>query len=309
VAVVDAALLVETGGHLRFDRLVVVYCDPQEQLCRLMARDGLSEKAARARLDAQMRPDEKRGFGHFVVDASDSLPETDARADAVARALRADAAPAPGPARIDAAAATAVLERGPHEGPRGLAPWLVVESIASTGTLHLARLAALLDPPHDGPWYTAPETAVPSRPPEALAAAVALWTAARRPSDERFAVAAAASLARLTHRDADAVAGAIVAALAARHAVLTADAAGLRGRLPAWVAAARQWTGADPSASAVDTVLAAAAHPADREAAAGAAQIAGGLPELARALAGGPPPAPPPGRRAVLERVLAGAAA
>ena len=70
VAVVDAALLVESGQHLRFARLVVVFCEPREQLRRLMARDGLTEADARARLDAQMPPGEKRRFGHFVVDNS-----------------------------------------------------------------------------------------------------------------------------------------------------------------------------------------------------------------------------------------------
>ena len=42
--VTDAALLVETGAHLRFDRLVVVHCEPELQLARLLARDGLAER-------------------------------------------------------------------------------------------------------------------------------------------------------------------------------------------------------------------------------------------------------------------------
>ena len=54
VLVTDAALLVEAGAHLRFDRLVVVHCDPGQQLERLRARDGLDEGAARARVLAQM---------------------------------------------------------------------------------------------------------------------------------------------------------------------------------------------------------------------------------------------------------------
>src|SRR5437667_386104 len=68
VAVTDAALLVESGIHLRFHRLVVTYCEPQEQQARLRARDGLDADAARARMAAQMPAEEKRLFGHFVVD-------------------------------------------------------------------------------------------------------------------------------------------------------------------------------------------------------------------------------------------------
>jgi dephospho-CoA kinase len=54
VFVTDAALLVEAGLHLRFDRLVVVDCDGGEQLRRLIARDRLDEAAARGRIAAPM---------------------------------------------------------------------------------------------------------------------------------------------------------------------------------------------------------------------------------------------------------------
>src|SRR5688572_21305551 len=102
VAVVDAALLVESGSHLRFDRLVVVFCDPPEQLRRLMARDGISEAAARARIEAQLHPEEKRRFGHFVIDSSDAITDTDARTDAVIAAIRTLVAHPPSPVRIAA---------------------------------------------------------------------------------------------------------------------------------------------------------------------------------------------------------------
>jgi dephospho-CoA kinase len=76
VLVTDAALLVETGAHLRFDRLVVVHCEPAVQLARLRARDGLDERSARARIDAQMPVAEKRGFGHFLIDSSGAPADT-----------------------------------------------------------------------------------------------------------------------------------------------------------------------------------------------------------------------------------------
>ena len=243
-----------------------------------------------------------------MIDTSDRVADTDARADAVAAALREEAARPPAERAIPPARAAAMMERGPHWGPRGLTPWGLVEEIASAGTLDLARVALQLRPPHDGPWYLAPETAPPGQRPESLAVPVALWAAGRRPGDEAYAVSAASSLARLTHRDAGEVSGAVVAALAAGHA-LGAGAPSLRGGLERWIAAASAWTGSAPPAPVVDTVLAAAAHPADRDAAAQAAQIAGGLPGLARALAGGEPPALAPDRLRAVERVLAGARA
>jgi dephospho-CoA kinase len=46
-------LLVETGGASRFDRVLVVDCDPELQLARLMARDGSSREEAQRILAAQ----------------------------------------------------------------------------------------------------------------------------------------------------------------------------------------------------------------------------------------------------------------
>ncbi len=55
----EAALLVETGGYRAFAGLVVVAAHPEVQLARLMARDGLDEEGARARLAAQLPIDRK----------------------------------------------------------------------------------------------------------------------------------------------------------------------------------------------------------------------------------------------------------
>jgi dephospho-CoA kinase len=279
----------------------VVFCEPQEQLCRLMARDRISEAAARVRIDAQMRPEDKRRFGHFVIDSSDAIADTDARTDAVIAAIRTLVARPPSPVRIAADRAAAALERGPQDGPRGLTPWRVVDEIAGAGTLDLARMADALHPPHRGPWYLAPETAAADQPPEALAIPVALWSEGRRAGDEAYTAAAAASLARLTHGAGTAISGAVLAALAVQHALASDDVSSLRGEVAGWAAAAAAWTGVEPPSPIVDTVLAAAAHPGDGEPAARAAQLAGGLPQLARALAGGAAGVPGPPSR--LERV------
>lgn len=305
VAVIDAALLVESGQHLRFARLVVVFCEPREQLRRLMARDGISEAAARARLDAQMPPWDKKRFGHFVLDNSRTPAETDVQVDAVIAALRslaADHAPRP---RVPVARAATAVAVGPRRGPCGLHPWGVLEEIAASGALDLARMAALLDPSHHAPWYLAAAATTTGEAPETLAVPVALWSAGQRPGDAPFAIAAAASLARLTHRDPAALSGAVLAALAALHFLTTGQASSLRIGLPEWIAAAAAWAGAAPPPSTVATVLAAAAHPGNGEAASREAAAAGGVPDLARALAGGTAKAPlEPQQLARVARVL-----
>src|SRR3979490_221892 len=52
IAVVDAALMIESGGYRRFDRLVVVHCRPDMQLQRLILRDGLLPQEAERRIAA-----------------------------------------------------------------------------------------------------------------------------------------------------------------------------------------------------------------------------------------------------------------
>ena len=76
IAVVDAALMIESGGYRRFDKLVVVHCRPEVQLERLMARDKLSRADAEQRIDAQMAQEEKKTYADFLIDTSDGFDGT-----------------------------------------------------------------------------------------------------------------------------------------------------------------------------------------------------------------------------------------
>jgi dephospho-CoA kinase len=78
VAIADIPLLFETGHEHDFDRVIVAACEPEEQLRRLVVRDGLSEEAARARLDAQWPIAEKIARAHIVIRTDGSFSETDA---------------------------------------------------------------------------------------------------------------------------------------------------------------------------------------------------------------------------------------
>lgn len=63
----EAALLVENGIHRTLNGLVVVACSPETQLARVMARDGLDEEAARARLAAQKPLADKLAAATWVI--------------------------------------------------------------------------------------------------------------------------------------------------------------------------------------------------------------------------------------------------
>ena len=76
IAVIDAALMIESGGYKRFDRLIVVWCDSAIQLERLMLRNNLSEIEALKRINSQMPQDEKKRYADFPVDTSEGFEAT-----------------------------------------------------------------------------------------------------------------------------------------------------------------------------------------------------------------------------------------
>ena len=88
IAVVEAAILIEAGSYKRFDRIIVVTCDEQQQLERAMRRPGAVEAGTRARLSRQMPLEEKRKFADFVIDTSGEKEDTLRQTRAVYEALR-----------------------------------------------------------------------------------------------------------------------------------------------------------------------------------------------------------------------------
>ena len=83
VVIVDAALMIESGGYRRFDALVVVHCEPEIQIARLMRRNGLTRDEALERIAAQMPQDEKLRYADYTIDTSGTLDETRDRTEAV----------------------------------------------------------------------------------------------------------------------------------------------------------------------------------------------------------------------------------
>ena len=177
VLVTDAALLIESGVHLRFDRLVVVHCAPELQLRRLRERDGLDEAAARARIEAQLlqrrearvRALRDRHLG-IAWGHRDRATEALARTLGGLRGRRARLAAGRG---VEASWAGSV--HGPHDGPRGLSPALLLSEAGAANGLEMEALASRLVPPARGPWYRAGEEAPADAPACRLGVALAAW--------------------------------------------------------------------------------------------------------------------------------------
>ena len=88
VTVHEFAQFIESGGYKRLDKLIVVYCEPEIQLQRLINRDGLSPEAAQTRISAQMPQEEKIKYADFLIDASGDFAGTRAQVETLFEQLR-----------------------------------------------------------------------------------------------------------------------------------------------------------------------------------------------------------------------------
>ncbi|CAN5378963.1 dephospho-CoA kinase [soil metagenome] len=73
ICIIDAALMIESGSYKRFDKLIVVWCDSDIQLERLILRNNLSADDAAKRINSQMPQDEKKNYADFLIDTSDGF--------------------------------------------------------------------------------------------------------------------------------------------------------------------------------------------------------------------------------------------
>jgi dephospho-CoA kinase len=76
IAILDAALMIESGGYKRFAKLIVVFCEPETQIARLMTRNQISREDAERRIAAQMSSDEKRKYADYEIDTTGTMDET-----------------------------------------------------------------------------------------------------------------------------------------------------------------------------------------------------------------------------------------
>ena len=81
IGVASIPLLYETRRERDFDAVVVTACKPEQQLQRIIERDGLSEEEAKRRVAAQLPTDDKARRADYVIWTSGTMLETDAQID------------------------------------------------------------------------------------------------------------------------------------------------------------------------------------------------------------------------------------
>jgi len=88
IVVIDAPLLIETGGHREMDKVIVVVSTEAQQIERLRRRNQLSEEQARAMLSSQMSLEEKTRVADYVICNEGSPEETRQKARNIFKELK-----------------------------------------------------------------------------------------------------------------------------------------------------------------------------------------------------------------------------
>jgi len=89
IAVVEAAILVETGSYRNYAKLIVAVCSEEQQIERAMSRGGMTREQVLDRLRRQMPLAEKIKYADYVIDTSGAKESTLAQTRGVYQALLA----------------------------------------------------------------------------------------------------------------------------------------------------------------------------------------------------------------------------
>ena len=87
IAVIEAAILIETGRNGAFDRMILVGCSLETQIARGMKRDHLTREEVLTRLARQMPLEEKKKYAHYFINTDGTKEETIRQVEDVYREL------------------------------------------------------------------------------------------------------------------------------------------------------------------------------------------------------------------------------
>lgn len=92
VVMIEAAILIETGRHTFFDRLILTNCATETQIARGMTRDGVTREQAMARINRQLPFARKAEMADFIINTEGTEEETVHQVEAIFPKLAASPA-------------------------------------------------------------------------------------------------------------------------------------------------------------------------------------------------------------------------
>ncbi len=80
IIVIDAALLIEGGYTEIIDKLLIITCDKDMQIKRIVDRDNCTKEDAISRINSQKSQEEKVIYADYIIDNSSTLEELNIKA-------------------------------------------------------------------------------------------------------------------------------------------------------------------------------------------------------------------------------------
>ena len=90
IFVSEAALTIESGFAEFFDKIIVVFCQEEIQLKRLMERDNINRDEALKKIASQMPTEEKLKSADYAIDSSGDVQSTVEQTEKVFLCLKSD---------------------------------------------------------------------------------------------------------------------------------------------------------------------------------------------------------------------------
>lgn len=73
ILIIDMPLLIESKYYLKVDQIILIYCDKDTQIKRLINRNNLTEEEALKRINAQLSLEEKKMYANYIINNNKTI--------------------------------------------------------------------------------------------------------------------------------------------------------------------------------------------------------------------------------------------
>ena len=73
ILIIDMPLLIESKYYLKVDQIILIYCDKDTQIKRLINRNNLTEEEALKRINAQLSLEEKKLYANYIINNNKTI--------------------------------------------------------------------------------------------------------------------------------------------------------------------------------------------------------------------------------------------
>lgn len=88
LVIYDAALIIENGNADKYRPLILVGCNKENQILRLMMRNNFTLEQAKARINCQLSLEEKMKYADYFIDTNNEIEKTIKKTESIISLLK-----------------------------------------------------------------------------------------------------------------------------------------------------------------------------------------------------------------------------